>query len=141
MKNLQSGPKRTQRRFGAIKTRFFRASKRRGGSRRTLLSCRTYFARLSWRSQMTEFDDPEDPSWLHDLDWIEVNNLRRAYKEGGDDALDRAWRDLLDKDAIQFARVACAYMPDNMPQRIKEAVEKSGYTLQELIDLAKKRQH
>jgi hypothetical protein len=48
---------------------------------------------------------------------------------------------LLEKDVLQFARVACAYAPDSMPQRINEAVEDAGYTLQKLIELAKKRQH
>jgi hypothetical protein len=42
---------------------------------------------------------------------------------------------------MQFARVACAYDPEHMPQRIKDAVEDAGYTFQELIELAKKRQH
>ena len=59
--------------------------------------------------------------------------------DGGDDALDKAWRDLLEKDVLQFARVACAYAPDSMPQRINEAVEDAGYTFQKLIELAKNR--
>jgi hypothetical protein len=32
-------------------------------------------------------------------------------------------------------------MPDHMPQRIKDALEDDGYTLQGLIELAQKRQH
>ena len=90
---------------------------------------------------MTEFDEPEEPSWLHDLDWVEVNKLRRACKDGGDDALEKAWKDLLEKDVLQFARVACAYAPDSLPRRLKDAFEDAGYTLQELIELAKKKQH
>ena len=49
--------------------------------------------------------------------------------------------DLLEKDVLQFARVACAYDPDHMPQHLKGAVEEAGYTFQELIGLAKKKQH
>jgi len=90
---------------------------------------------------MTELDEPQDPSWLKDLDWVEVNKLRRAYKKGGDDALLKAWRELMDKDSLQFARVACAYDPHYMPRRIKKAVEDAGYTFQDLIALAKKVQH
>jgi hypothetical protein len=90
---------------------------------------------------MTEPDEPEDTSWLKDHDWIEVNKLRRAYKEGGAQALQKAWGELMDKDAVQFARVACAYAPDRMPQIIKDGVEDEGYTFQELIELAKKKQH
>jgi hypothetical protein len=90
---------------------------------------------------MTDFDEPKDPSLLWDLDWVEINKLRRAYKDGGDDALEGACRDLMNKNMHQFARIACAYMPDQMPQRIKDALEDDGYTLQELIELAKKRQH
>jgi hypothetical protein len=86
-------------------------------------------------------DEPRDSTWLKDLDWVEVNKLRRAYKDGGDKAVEKAWKDLLKKDAMQFARVACAYDPEHMPQRIKDAVEDAGYTFQELIELAKKRQH
>ena len=90
---------------------------------------------------MTDFDEPKDPSWLRDLDWVELDRLQRAYKDGGEDALEAACRDLMNKDMHQFARIACAYMPDQIPQRIKEALEDDGYTLQELIELAKKRQH
>ena len=89
---------------------------------------------------MPDFDEPTDPSWLRDLDWVELNKLQRAYKDGGEDALEAACRDLMNKDMHQFARIACAYMPDQMPQRIKEALEDDGYTIQEFIELAK-RQH
>jgi hypothetical protein len=75
---------------------------------------------------MTEFDEPEEPSWLHDLDWVEVNKLRRAYKDGGDDALEKAWKDLLEKDVLQFARVACAYAPDSMPRRRQDISAADG---------------
>jgi len=90
---------------------------------------------------MTDFEEPKDPSWLRDLDWVELDRLQRAYEDGGDDALERACRDLMNKDLLQFARIACAYMPDQMPQCIKDALEDDGYTFQELIELAKKRQH
>ena len=58
---------------------------------------------------MTDFDEPKDPSLLWDLDWVEINKLRRAYKDGGDDALEGACRDLMNKNMHQFARIACAY--------------------------------
>ena len=45
----------------------------------------------------------------------------------------------MDKDMPQFARIACAYMPDQMSQHIKEALEDDGYSFEELIELAKKR--
>jgi hypothetical protein len=90
---------------------------------------------------MTEDDDLlEDPSRLKDHDWIEVNKLRRAYEDGGDDALVRAWWDLYRKDLDQFSRIACAYDPDHM-RRIRDAVENAGYTFQGLSELAKKKQH
>ena len=37
---------------------------------------------------MTDFDEPKDPSWLLAFDWVELNKLQRAYKDGGDDALE-----------------------------------------------------
>ena len=72
---------------------------------------------LVGRSPMTDFDEPKDPSWLLAFDWVELNKLQRAYKDGGDDALEGACRELMNKDMPQFARIACAYMPDQMPQR------------------------
>jgi hypothetical protein len=90
---------------------------------------------------MTEDDDLlEDPSWLKDHDWIEVNKLRRAYEDGGRDGLVKAWADLYRKDFDQFTRVACAFDPDHR-RRIRDAVENAGYTFQDLIALAKKKQH
>ena len=38
----------------------------------------------------------------------------------------------MDKDMPQFARIACAYMPDQMPQRIKEALEDDGYSFRRI---------
>ena len=90
---------------------------------------------------MTDFDEPKDPSWLRAIDWVEINKLQRAHRDGGDDALEEACRDLMNLDMPQFARIALAYMPDQMPQRIKDALEADGYTVQELIELAKKRQY
>lgn len=87
---------------------------------------------------MTEFDKPEDPTWLRDLDWIEVNHLRRAYKDGGKDTLIKAWRDLYFKDVQQFIRVACAYDPGRI-RPIKDAFEDAGFTFQDLIQLAEKK--
>jgi len=90
---------------------------------------------------MTKDDDLlEDPSWLKDHDWIEVNKLRRAYEDGGDDALVKAWGDLYRKDLAQFSRVACAFDRGHL-RRIRDAVENAGYTFQDLIELAKKKQH
>ena len=90
---------------------------------------------------MIDFDEPKDPGWLLATDWVRLNKLERAYKDGGDDALEGACRDLMNNDLQQFARIACAYLPDHMPQRIKDDLEDDGFTLQELIELAKKRQH
>jgi hypothetical protein len=87
---------------------------------------------------MTDFDEPKNPSCLWAFDWLQLNKLQRAYKDGGDDALEGECRDLMNKDLLQFARIVCAYMPDQMPQRIKDALEDDGYTLQQLIELAEK---
>ena len=52
---------------------------------------------------MTQDDDePEDPSWLRDHDWLELNKLLHAYKDGGDEAVKKAFRDLLEKDALSL---------------------------------------
>ncbi len=83
--------------------------------------------------------EPEDPTWLRDLDWIEVNKLRRAYKDGGEDALTKTWRDLYFKDVQQFIRVACAYDPGRI-RCIKEAFEDAVFTFQHLIELTRKKQ-
>ena len=72
--------------------------------------------------------------------WIEVNKLRRAYKDGGVDALVKASADLYRKDLDQFNRVACAFDPGHM-RRIRDAVENAGYTFQGLSELAKKKQY
>jgi hypothetical protein len=90
-------------------------------------------------SPMIDSNEPENPSWWQDLDWIEVSNLRRAYRNGGKDALINAWRDLYFKDVQQFIRVACAYDPDRI-RPIKEAFEDAGFTFQDLIELARKKQ-
>jgi hypothetical protein len=90
---------------------------------------------------MSDLGEPEDPSWLTDLDWLEVNKLRRAYEDGGEKALDKALRDLFEKDMPQFVRISFAYGAEDLEGRIKDAIEDAGYTFQEFIELAKKKQH
>ena len=70
---------------------------------------------------------------------VGLRHLFHAFKGGGGKALVQAWRDLLDKDALQFSRVMCGYFPDRA-RHIEDAIEERGYT-QELIDIAKKRRH
>ena len=52
--------------------------------------------------------------------------------------MEKAWRDLLEKDLLQFTRVGCAYFTTGMPKVLEDALEAMGYTMRELIDLAKK---
>lgn len=87
---------------------------------------------------MSALDEPMEPSWLGDLDWPELNKLRRAYAEGGEKALKKAWHGLLEKDALQCFRVTCAYNPDAM-KYIEDVLDAHGYTMRQLIDLAKKK--
>ena len=87
---------------------------------------------------MSVLDEPIEPSWLRDLDWPEVNKLRRAYADGGDQALEKAWRGLLEKDALQCFRVTCAYKPESM-EYIEDVLEAHGYTMQQLMELAEKK--
>jgi hypothetical protein len=89
---------------------------------------------------MTDDDQPADTSRLTDLDRLEVNRLRKAYKDGGSSALAKAWGELMDKDFAQSTRVACALIPEHR-QDVEDALERAGYTVQELIELAKKKQH
>lgn len=90
-------------------------------------------------ASMSAFDEPIEPSWLGDLDWPEFNKLRRAYADGGEKALKKAWLGLLEKDALQCFRVTCAYNPDSM-KYIEDVLDAHGYTMRQLIDLAKKKQ-
>lgn len=87
---------------------------------------------------MSAFDEPIEPSWLRDLDWPEVNKLRRAYADGGEEALKKAWRGLLEKDALQCFRVTCAYNPESM-EYIEDVLDAHGYTMRQLIELAEKK--
>ena len=68
---------------------------------------------------MIDFDEPKDPGWLLATDWVRLNKLERAYKDGGDDALEGACRDLMNNDLQQFARIACAYLPDPCHSALK----------------------
>jgi hypothetical protein len=73
---------------------------------------------------MTDDDEPADTSRLTDLDRLEVNKLRKAYKEGGAGALAKAWGELMDKDLAQFTRVACALIPEHRHD-VEDAIERA----------------
>lgn len=51
-----------------------------------------------------------DSGGLTEADWAAINRLRRVYKSGGADALDRAFSDLSDVDPIRATVVLEAFL-------------------------------
>jgi hypothetical protein len=88
---------------------------------------------------MTEPDDLEiqDTSGLTDSDWVEINKLRNAYKNGGRKAFAIAL-DQLAKDPIRYAVVIGAFYPDMVRETIRDQMAEAGITEEDLRELIQK---
>jgi hypothetical protein len=88
---------------------------------------------------MTEPDDLEiqDTSGLTDADWVEINKLRKAYKNGGTKAFASAL-DRLAKDPIRYAVVIGAFYPDMVRETIRDQMAEAGITEEDLRELIQK---
>ena len=69
--------------------------------------------RTTRRSFMTKEESIEvlDTSGLTDADWTEINKLRRAHEDGGQDGLSEAMSKLEKDDPVGYIRVAGAESP------------------------------
>jgi hypothetical protein len=66
----------------------------------------------------------QDTSGLADTDWIEINKLRKAYRNGGRKAFEIA----LDRLAKDPAIVIGAFFPDMMREMIRDQMAEAGRT-------------
>ena len=78
-----------------------------------------------------------DTSGLTDADWPEINKLKRAYDEGGDEAMSRALEEL-QKDPVRAIRVLGAFFPERVREALKDAAAELGITEDDIRDLARK---
>jgi hypothetical protein len=88
---------------------------------------------------MKELLQIANPSILTDADWLELNKLRTAFETGGQEALQRAYREL-GKDPVRYIRVMSAIYPNEVQASIKDAVAKRGLTEQDILGGVRKRE-
>ena len=80
-----------------------------------------------------------DPSRLTDDDWGEINKLRKAYRKGGKQALHKAYSELR-KNPVRYMRVVSAFYPREVSESIKDAMVKRGMTVEDILELIRKRE-
>lgn len=80
-----------------------------------------------------------DPSRLTDHDWAEINKLRKAYQEGGKQALHEAYNEL-GKNPVRYLRVVSAFYPREVRESIRDAMAKRGMTVEDVLELIRKRE-
>jgi hypothetical protein len=79
----------------------------------------------------------QDTSGLTDADWIEINKLRKAYRNGGRKTFEIAL-DRLAKDPIRYVVVIGAFFPDMMRETIRDQMAEAGITEEDLRELIQK---
>jgi hypothetical protein len=72
---------------------------------------------------------------LTDADWAVVNNLRRAYAEGGTKSLSGAVNQLVNGDVKRCLRVMAAFLPKEVRQTLKDVMAEQGLTEEDLREL------
>lgn len=80
-----------------------------------------------------------DPSRLTDSDWAEINKLRKAYQEGGKQALHKAYSEL-GRNPVRYMRVVSAFYPREVSESIRDAMVKRGMTVEDILELIRKRE-
>jgi hypothetical protein len=80
----------------------------------------------------------EDTSGLTDADWAEINKLKRAYNSGGDEELEKAMRELLQRDPVRAVRVWGAFFPNRVREALKDWMAKAGFTIEDFKELMRK---
>jgi hypothetical protein len=88
--------------------------------------------------EMNELFQIANPAAINDADWAEINKLRAAFETGGQEALQKAYREL-GRHPVQYIRVMSAIYPDEVQASIKDAVAKRGLTKQDILDAVRKR--
>jgi hypothetical protein len=86
---------------------------------------------------MADDFEVQDTSGLTDVDWAEINKLRKAYKRGGRKAFEIAL-DQLAKDPIRYAVVMGAFFPDMVRETIRDQMAEAGLTEEDLRELIQK---
>jgi hypothetical protein len=98
--------------------------------------------RVAYFKGMPHKDDDElgvvDSTGLTDADWAEINELKRAHKEGGQKALWAAANELIDRDAVLGMRILEALFPNEVREAIKDGMAELGMTEEDLRDLRAK---
>jgi hypothetical protein len=80
-----------------------------------------------------------DSSTLTDLDWAEINKLRKAYETRDQEGPQQTYREL-GKDPVRYVRVMSAIYPDVVRDALKDAMAKRGLSEQDILDAAQKRE-
>ena len=78
---------------------------------------------------------PDDPFEVVDS---KINNLRRAYEDGGKKALSKAMAELAKNDAVSFVTVAGAFFPEMIREALKDAMAAAGITEDDLREFVRK---
>jgi hypothetical protein len=79
-----------------------------------------------------------DSSGLTDPDWAEINKLRRAHEDGGQDGLSEAMSKLEKDDPVGYIRVAGAFFPDMVREAIKDSMAEAGITEEDVREMVRK---
>ena len=83
------------------------------------------------------FEEVADPSGLTDADWVEINKLRRAFKEGGKKALIEAMEELL-QDTRRASAVIGALFPEMFREVLRDAMAEKGLTEEDVREAIRK---
>jgi hypothetical protein len=76
-------------------------------------------------------------SMLRDADWAEINKLSRAFKNGGERALKKAYRELAEHPS-RWVRVFGAFFPNKLREILRDKMTEVGITDDDLIELDRK---
>ena len=77
-------------------------------------------------------------SGLMDVDWAEINKLRRDHEDGGQDGLSEAMSKLEKDDPVRYIRVAGAFFPDMVREAIQDSMAEAGITEEDVREMVRK---
>lgn len=106
-----------------------------GGSEAAAL----FVGKVGTMAKKPEWDaEPVDTSHLTDADWAAINDLKRAYSDGGAKALSVAMGKIAEEDPIRYLNVIGAYFPEMLAETIKDSIAEAGMTEEDIRELVRK---
>ena len=77
-------------------------------------------------------------SHLTDVDWAEINRLKRIHESGGGKSLKAALEQSRGDDPVRWTRIMAAFFPGRVRETIKDQMANAGIDVDDIREMLRK---